>query len=94
MSATEQKITKLNEEVAKQSKVDAENPSILQDLMFNIENLGDNMVNMSNKISSWTENEAMEVEEELAVLAGSISFSELVKKVSEIIDLLATSSDT
>ena len=44
LSATEEKITKLNEEVAKLSKSTASNSSTLEDIMVSIENLGDNMV--------------------------------------------------
>ena len=47
---------------------------------MNIENLGDNMVKMSNELSLWQlwqENEAMEVEEELVVLEEPIYLPKL-----------------
>ena len=68
LSALEKQIAHLNEELAKQSKAATYNSSTFQDLMVSIENLGDNMVKMSNKLSFWRE-----IEEELEKLIDPIS---------------------
>ena len=58
--------------------------------MVSIENLEGNMVKMSNEVSLWRDNEAIEVEEESVVLTKPVSLPKLVKKAPKTIDMLST----
>ena len=58
--------------------------------MVSIENLGDNIVNMSNELCLWRENDAMEAEEEFAVLTDPVSLLEPVKSSIETMNLLSS----
>ena len=94
ISATEQKITTLNEELVKQSKATTDNSSTLHDLMVSIENLSSDVVKMNSELSYWKETEIMEVEDELVDLDNPISLPKLAKIMPKAIDLLSTNSDT
>ena len=79
LSQTEEKVTKLIEDLAQESKTAKDTPNALQNLMFSIENLGDNTKNMNEEMIFCWDTEVMETKEELATLANPVSLLELAK---------------
>ena len=68
LAETENRVTELTEELAKQTKGAEDKSTTLHELMVSIANLGKNMIKMSHKLSFWRETEAMNIENELANL--------------------------
>ena len=90
---TDEKVTKLVEEVAKQSKATEETFGTLQTLTISIENLGDNLIKIRDNTKSWKETKVMDAEEELINLIGPISLLEAVTSAPKVINPMFTNSD-
>ena len=89
LSQIGQKVTKLSEELAQQSKTAKDTASTLQALMVSIENLGNNIKKRNEEMTFQRDKNVMEAEEELAALADPISLLEPAKSAIEVIHLLS-----